>query len=317
MIDVQLKTTEPETVAYIAMRGAYDQMPEAMGRLYGWVAQHGMQPVGMPVGVYLTDPSLPGVDPVWELHAPVGGDIIDLPVDATCCGTKHVDPHLVAYAIHRGPYESVGATYGELATWIAANGWTAGRGVRVRPEDHGPAGLCHRDQVPDRQALSLRRTPQGFSAVRRSEPCRPNELAKGRFRVEPIIWDERLATGDPHIDAQHLELHDLVLELGMLAAAEPDRVRLGEVLFDILQYASTHFADEERLMERVGFPGLERQRRLHAAFGREMNDVARAFADGDENVTALEVQQMMYGWLLQHVWEEDLQFAEYVRPVGN
>ena len=56
MIDVQLKTTDPETVAFISMQGPYEQIPEAMGRLYGWVGQHGMQPVGMPAGVYLHRP---------------------------------------------------------------------------------------------------------------------------------------------------------------------------------------------------------------------------------------------------------------------
>lgn len=123
MIDVQLKTTDPETLAYIEMHGDYGQIPEAMGRLYGWVAQHGMQPVGMPAGVYLTDPSLADVEPLWEVQAPVAGAPVEMPADESCCGIKRVDPHLVAFAFHRGPYEAIGAAYGELATWIAANGY--------------------------------------------------------------------------------------------------------------------------------------------------------------------------------------------------
>lgn len=135
--------------------------------------------------------------------------------------------------------------------------------------------------------------------------------------MQPILWDECLATGDPHIDAQHEELHDLVLELGILAEEDPDRVRLGDVLFDLLSYASTHFSDEESLMERIGFPGLERQKSLHAEFKREVNDMAARFTSGDEALTAGEVQQRLQEWLLNHVWEEDLQFAAYIRPHGN
>lgn len=135
--------------------------------------------------------------------------------------------------------------------------------------------------------------------------------------MEPIIWDERLATGDAHIDAQHAELHDLVLELGILAEEDPDRVRLGEVLFDLLSYASTHFADEEALMERIGFPGLEHQKTLHAEFRHEVAEMAARFAAGDEALTASKVQQRLQDWLLHHVWEEDLQFATYIRPRGN
>jgi hemerythrin len=132
-----------------------------------------------------------------------------------------------------------------------------------------------------------------------------------------MIWDERLATGDPHIDAQHLELHDLVLELGLLADEDPNRTALGEVLFDVLAYAATHFADEEALMKRIGFPGLERQKALHAEFGLEVRAMADRFAAGDKTLTAEYVQHRLHGWLVRHVWEEDLQFAEYVRPQGN
>jgi effector-binding domain-containing protein len=123
MIDVQLKQTEPGTVAFISMHGSYEQIPEAMGRLYGWVGQHGMQPVGMPAGVYLTDPTLGQAEALWELQAPIADELPDAPVDDACCGVKHVHPHLVAFTIHRGPYETIGATYGELAGWIDTNGF--------------------------------------------------------------------------------------------------------------------------------------------------------------------------------------------------
>jgi effector-binding domain-containing protein len=123
MIDVQLKTTDPETVAFVAMQGPYEQIPEAMGRLYGWVGQHGLQPVGMPAGVYLTDPAAGQEQARWEVRTPVAGDVPDMPIDDACCGIKHVYPHLVAFAMHKGPYETIGTTYADLASWIAANGF--------------------------------------------------------------------------------------------------------------------------------------------------------------------------------------------------
>jgi len=140
---------------------------------------------------------------------------------------------------------------------------------------------------------------------------------KWGFLVQPIIWDERLATGDSHIDAQHIELHDLVIELGILAESEPDRIRLGEVLFDVLAYSATHFSDEEDLMARIGFPGLERQKLLHAEFSRRIVEMATQYSAGDETLTADLVRSRLQEWLVHHVWEEDLQFAVYIRPQGN
>lgn len=124
MIDVQLKTTEPETVAYIAMQGAYAQIPEAMGRLYGWIAQHGFQPAGMPMTVYLTEPDEGSeADARWQLMAPVAGDPEPSEPDEDGCGIRRIAPHLIASTVYRGPYERIGRAYRELEAWIAANAY--------------------------------------------------------------------------------------------------------------------------------------------------------------------------------------------------
>ena len=122
MLDIQVKTSNPVVVAYLSMRGPYDQMPEAMGRLYGLAAQHGLQPVGMPAGVYLDDPQ--AVDPQearWELQVPVAGDPAETS-ESDGFGIKHVPAHLAASAVYRGPYDQIGPAYLELAGWIDANG---------------------------------------------------------------------------------------------------------------------------------------------------------------------------------------------------
>jgi effector-binding domain-containing protein len=36
---------------------------------------------------------------------------------------KHTDPETVAFAMHKGPYESVGPAYDALTQWITENGY--------------------------------------------------------------------------------------------------------------------------------------------------------------------------------------------------
>jgi AraC family transcriptional regulator len=125
MISVDVKTTEPQTVAFLTMRGPYSQMPEAMGRLYGWAAQHGIRPTGMPSGVYMTDPATVGEDQaVWEVRAPLADDPPDATPDASGCGIKHVESTLVAYTMYKGPYEQIAATYEDMLAWMGANGYS-------------------------------------------------------------------------------------------------------------------------------------------------------------------------------------------------
>jgi len=42
-----------------------------------------------------------------------------------------------------------------------------------------------------------------------------------------------------------------------------------------------------------------------------------SFGAGDETLDALQLQERLQHWLVHHVWEEDLQFAAFIRPQGN
>jgi len=112
------------TVAFITMRGAYAQTPEGYGLLYGWIGRRGLQPAGMPAAVYLTMPSdTLELDALWELWAPVAGEVAEVPADEAGIGIKHVPATLAASAMHTGPYDTVAPTYTMLEEWIAENGY--------------------------------------------------------------------------------------------------------------------------------------------------------------------------------------------------
>lgn len=124
MIDVEIKTVEPEVVAFVAMRGPYNQVPDAMGRLYRWVASQGLAPAGMPRAVYLTAPGeTPESEAAWEVMTPVSGDPPESAADEDGCGVRHVGAQLVACTTYIGPYELIAPTYRELGAWVTANGY--------------------------------------------------------------------------------------------------------------------------------------------------------------------------------------------------
>jgi len=110
--EIAVRDTEPMDVAYLPMTGPYKQTPEGYGKLYGWVAQHGLQAEGMPASVYLTMPSeVPEEQARWELWAPLAGNPEEAAVDASGVGIKHVPRMHVVASMHRGPYETIAPTY--------------------------------------------------------------------------------------------------------------------------------------------------------------------------------------------------------------
>jgi effector-binding domain-containing protein len=124
MFEPSVKQTEPMTVAFVAMSGRYEQIPLAFGILYSWVSSRGLEPVGMPLAVYLNDPqNVPESEAMWEVWAPVAGDLAEEGPDAKGFGIRKLPAMTVASVIHRGPYDTVAPTYEVLGTWVAEQGY--------------------------------------------------------------------------------------------------------------------------------------------------------------------------------------------------
>ncbi len=139
MYDVEIKNIEPMTVAFITMQGPYAQMPDAMGRVYGWIAQHGLAPSTMPVAVFFTSPdAAPESEAIWEVQAPLTGDVPEADPDDSGVGVKRIEAQTVASTLHHGPYETMGPAYEAMSSWIEANGYAmAGPPEEVYMTDAG------------------------------------------------------------------------------------------------------------------------------------------------------------------------------------
>jgi hemerythrin len=122
----------------------------------------------------------------------------------------------------------------------------------------------------------------------------------------PIEWSPKLAVGVEAIDAQHRELFQRVN--GLVAAlearhGEAEVARLVQFLGD---YVVRHFADEERLMVRVGYPDAPAHKTLHEAF---VADFVRFKADlaknGASPALATQLNHKVGGWLIDHIGRTD------------
>ena len=119
-----IQNKKPGLVAYLPMRGPYDQMPESFGRLYGWIGEHGLKAAGAPTAVYYNianDPT--GVDAVWELQAPLRDEVAEAEPDESGVGVRTTPAMTVVSTIHKGPYDSVTPTYQSLWDWVDDNGY--------------------------------------------------------------------------------------------------------------------------------------------------------------------------------------------------
>lgn len=126
------------------------------------------------------------------------------------------------------------------------------------------------------------------------------------------VWDEELLMGDPAIDGQHLELFALVARLGDEIKAGSGDQSVERILEELIGYAAIHFRDEEELMARAGYPGLESQRTAHAAFAEDATRMMKEWATG-AGVESHALQDYLHSWLTKHVETADLLLARFLR----
>lgn len=93
-------------------------MSSAFGEVYGFLASHGIEPKGPPFVIYhelLVDDEPMEIEICAPVHRavdpPAGWSFHDLPAGE------------FATLLHVGPYDTVGAAYGSMTTWLVEHGY--------------------------------------------------------------------------------------------------------------------------------------------------------------------------------------------------
>jgi len=126
-------------------------------------------------------------------------------------------------------------------------------------------------------------------------------------------WSDEYALGIAEVDAQHKGffeaahgLYDSILNCEGEKSVE-------ETLEFLRDYANRHFQAEEAFMAEHGYPGLPRHQGLHSAFFEALDALLvdlRVFGPSQDLADrALEVAEE---WLIDHIIDEDSQYAAYV-----
>jgi hemerythrin len=125
-----------------------------------------------------------------------------------------------------------------------------------------------------------------------------------------LHWSSDLDTGIEVIDKQHRRIVDYLNELN---SANETGVKdaTNQVLNELVDYTLTHFAFEEELQERAGYPFLKAHKRVHEIFTKRVAEFQKRAATG-ENV-APELLSMLKIWLVNHIKGDDADYAEIVK----
>ncbi|MDO5019447.1 MAG: bacteriohemerythrin [Lachnospiraceae bacterium] len=135
---------------------------------------------------------------------------------------------------------------------------------------------------------------------------------------DPFAFTSKYMTGITLIDDEHRRLFEIIKETNDLIHEEFLHDKYDEIvrlITELRDYTEFHFSDEEALMTRIQYPGLDAQKRAHSAFIErlveiDLNDLDEM--DDHQQEYLLDLIQFLLDWLTNHILACDRKIGEYM-----
>ncbi|HVP66919.1 MAG TPA: bacteriohemerythrin [Anaeromyxobacteraceae bacterium] len=138
--------------------------------------------------------------------------------------------------------------------------------------------------------------------------------------MTPLEWTPTLSVGHDSIDGQHRELFDRAGQF-FVAASSGSRDRepnLTRAFLYLDSYVRFHFAQEEALMSRLGYPGLAEHREEHRDYIRRLDAVKSQYeSEGDSASVVAAVDGLLRLWLVEHIGTSDRRVGAFAASRGD
>ncbi|TWI68582.1 hemerythrin-like metal-binding protein [Desulfobotulus alkaliphilus] len=129
---------------------------------------------------------------------------------------------------------------------------------------------------------------------------------------ELMPWRSRLATSIKTIDDQHRELVRLINLLHKAMRLQKGAAELGGILKQLADYTVTHFAYEEELFARYGYPESRSHSKVHRDLVARVVGIQKDFESGKATVT-MDLMDFLKDWLNTHILKTDMAYVPFLK----
>ena len=124
-------------------------------------------------------------------------------------------------------------------------------------------------------------------------------------------WKNCYSVGIGSIDAQHQALFGIGAELYAAMSSGQAKGALNKILNRLVQYVSSHFAHEERLMRLHNYPEFAAHKAEHDQLAAQVQAFQADLAGG-RTTMSVQLLRFVKDWLEKHIQESDRRYAPYL-----
>lgn len=130
-----------------------------------------------------------------------------------------------------------------------------------------------------------------------------------------IQWNDSFRVNVKVIDEQHQRLFDLINELYANMQKSESRDIIAKTIKDLLDYTVYHFREEEKLMERSNYSGIEQHIKIHKSMIENIQRFQKEFESGNPLVH-YEILSFVGNWLTAHIMGVDRKYMGHFTKHG-
>lgn len=121
-----------------------------------------------------------------------------------------------------------------------------------------------------------------------------------------------LETGNMTIDREHRELFKAVNDMMDACAMGKGRAHIDPTVKFLLSYVDKHFAHEEELHQKSGFPNLAAHKQFHANYTQKLRAIVSAIPASGPTMADLTSINQHIGILVSHIRSTDKKLGEFI-----
>ena len=130
-----------------------------------------------------------------------------------------------------------------------------------------------------------------------------------------VKWQNSYSVGIKLIDEQHMKLIRLTNKLFNSCMLGNERTKFQSVFLsvvhELVDYVGYHFTTEERVMERINYPGYKMHKHEHTSFAKNVLKKVEEFNQNNIN-TSLSFVYYLRDWVLRHIAVSDKHLGAYL-----
>ncbi|MEQ1672482.1 MAG: bacteriohemerythrin [Hyphomicrobium sp.] len=126
-----------------------------------------------------------------------------------------------------------------------------------------------------------------------------------------LEWSDEFSVGIDLIDKQHKLLIRAINLLAMAVEHNSSRDIMKEIFRTLRDYTDTHFAYEELLFDRFGYPDSVKHKLQHKNLLGQVIDLEQRWLAGDAEIGS-EVLTFLVEWLRNHILGSDKAYSAFL-----